>query len=217
MKKLCNVVMLPTEKASQVVLVGTINPILDFYGGYRRVKPTREFHQQHLYIITNDDEIKDGDWYFNLVSNDIVKVDFNIDYEQDHCKKIISSTDYTIGLPLIPEGFVKKYVELQGKIDKVMVEFEEISVHPGYVEGKGFPKYYSEFEPKLRQNNTIIISKVMENFTERNVQVIAQDFALFIQKETIAGRLSEGIATGWHDWFKKYNFDKLDKIAKGDK
>jgi hypothetical protein len=237
MKKLCNVVMLPTEKATwpNCLWLGRISHQLHFDTSYNKsVVYQREpiddsMLPQHLYVISNE-EVREGDWYLvelykdngesdgiHIEQVEIIREDIWIGVgvgtrHKNNCKKIIASTDTSLlNLPLISEGFVKKYAELQGKIDKVMVEFEEISVHPGYVEGKGFPKYYNDFKPKLRQNNTIIISKVIDNFTERDVQVIAQDFAKFIQKETIAGKRSDGDITGWHEWFKNYDFNRLDK------
>lgn len=180
MKKMCKVVMLPTEKTINCIVIQYFRN-KEKYLQYFDSEVLREYPfegyteyeaeclvPQHLYIISND-EIKEGIFYLNLISNEILKSDFDINYEQNHYKKIIASTDKSLNLPLISEGFIKKYVELQGKIDKVMVEFEEISVFPGYVEGEGFPKSYRENQLKLRKDNTIIISKVKNEFSKREV------------------------------------------------
>lgn len=205
MKKVCNVVMLPTEKASQVVLAGTINPILDFYGGYRRVKPTREYHQQHLYIITND-EIKEGDYFYADEYHTPEKA-YNMEsplvngFIQDHCKKIIASTDYTLGLPLIPEGFVKKYVELQGKIDKVMVEYwDYIKEDEDWDDNIGAISHDIHIvKLKTRRDNTIIISKYNNMFDDKFADAIHE-----FQKQypSVTSADLQTFALGWQSAIK---------------
>lgn len=136
-----SVVMLPTEKANQVKnqIVKCEIPNDDFNG---KLILTDDFgfdrwHKpQHLYFTT-DEEIKEGQYFFNLDTNSIelakhdypsnlktkFKVvattdDLKIDYNFDAFRQIQKS------LPRPSDSFLRKYVEKNGKIDKVLVETE---------------------------------------------------------------------------------------------
>lgn len=82
-----------------------------------------KFEAQHLYILS-DDKIKMGDWVINNFDYDnpvlfIADLDFfNVGIEAN---KVIASTNSSLGLPMIPEWFIKEYVAKQGKIDEVEV------------------------------------------------------------------------------------------------
>jgi hypothetical protein len=88
---------------------------------------------QHIYFISNR-KIKEGDHiHFNVgCAAGIRQVDKE-DCNDDCCFKIEATTDPSLNLPLIPQSFIEKYVEKQGKIDEVMIDinetFTQCSVH----------------------------------------------------------------------------------------
>jgi hypothetical protein len=147
MKKLCNLVMLPSNEASQIHLANTKL----YYSKETTYLQTKA--NQHLYLTVNkreDDEstwIKEGDWYYSEDSNTIIQERQKIGkHINTRCKKIIATTDKSLKigkelvavefgtdyeeykdkyLPQIPESFVKKFVESQGTIIEVLIEMEE--------------------------------------------------------------------------------------------
>jgi len=142
----CGVVMLPTKSEviyKKCLWLSGIGKQLNFsYAGYSEHK-IEGVNKQYLYI-TSDDEIKDGDWYFSIKSRTIGQ---NVG---DDCKewwdavrngkesarwfkKIIASTDPSLGLLTISDSFVKKYVEMYNlctPINEVMVEYEYNKLYP---------------------------------------------------------------------------------------
>ena len=158
MKKLCDVVMLPTEKAT---------PLVKFIGQFQTNKLTYcetlsmrepDEQSQHLYI-TSDEEIKEGDWFivelFKITSesdgfhieqaNKLEDVWINegvtIRRHKNNCRKIIATTDkspyiqpYEVRIiPQIPEWFTKEFVESQGKIKQVLVQYATYNNGDDYV------------------------------------------------------------------------------------
>ena len=143
MYKTCNIVMLPTNEKARFnfyqicidtegyykdKLVTIHNPNL------KRVKP------QHLYI-TSDDEIKNDDWCYNSISNELEKWSSKgwietPDFEYLGYQKIIATTDalpiYKAGIevglfvPQIHQQFIQYYIEEYNRsniITKVDVEY----------------------------------------------------------------------------------------------
>lgn len=147
------VVMLPTEKASNIQKWG-VHLIYNEKKELGNRKPTPVF--QHLYFLS-DEEIKEGDWKYNPTLNHIVR---HIIYS-DGDKKIIASTDKSLGLPRPSDKFIQKYCELGG-IDSVMIEYE-------YKRSKkAFFYLHNELELdstlKVAPDNTITIKSVKDSW-----------------------------------------------------
>ena len=148
MKKKCKVVMLPTEKASK--LIKYIDGVSELQFREATIGWTHShglhIEPQHLYLISDDESIKEDDWIYIIktVLNS-KKVDRYLEgmFERTglkkgiHYFKVIASTDPELGyykqtetqiakymtmLPRIPESFIKAYVKANG-IDEVMVEY----------------------------------------------------------------------------------------------
>jgi hypothetical protein len=194
MKKLVNVVMLSTEKASPIILdVTRTNPKL--FSNYNNTQSLRKYYRfQHLYLVS-DDEIKEGDWMFNTHHNMISKGPGGGNH---YDKKIIATTDqsllYTrekdkdfrgaeyerkISLPQIPESFVKAYVEAQGNIKEVLVEYtssEEEANKVGLSLNAGH-----RWNLKLRPNNTVIIHQAKTYTREEVIDKVLSYFDDFIE------------------------------------
>jgi len=93
-----NLHILPTEKASRLI-IDTIENKLYFQPILH--EKTINVLPQHIYI-TSDEEIKEGDWYFDVTLEQIIKANVNSDHNVyiGSCKKIILTTD----LDLIKDG-----------------------------------------------------------------------------------------------------------------
>lgn len=141
---------------------------------------------QHLYLVS-DEEIKVRDWIYNPKGTPNIQHHTN-NVPQDNrnygWRKIVATTDklcidrnykfvdntpakgfegFNVYLPLIPQSFIEKYVEVNGKIEEVMVNWETFEGewlteldHCPYVEPIS--------RPILRKDNTVIISKVKDTW-----------------------------------------------------
>lgn len=81
-----NIFLLPTDKPSRLILRKDNKFILS--------TPITQWHgkNQNIYI-TNDEEIKEGDWFINTKSLGIFKHYFKDGNLYKYCKKIILTTD----------------------------------------------------------------------------------------------------------------------------
>lgn len=144
---LSNVVMPPTEKASNVNIV---NDVLKFTN-----KISSPLWEQQALHFTIDEEIKEGDWVFNpnwvlRQCKKISKTKYHsgLTLEDNHkhiwalskCRKIVASTDESLGLPRPSNEFLKAYCE-KGGIDQVLIEYEVKRVISAPYNNKG-SRYY---------------------------------------------------------------------------
>jgi hypothetical protein len=126
----CQVVMLPTEKSNMCHLTGIDNIKEWNIAPNRNAFITNKSHgiilQPFDIYFTSDEEIKGGDWYYNTTDDkiDTTKWAHILTLINQHPKaeKIVASTDPSLGLPAIPESFLKQYVDVDGKIDMVRLE-----------------------------------------------------------------------------------------------
>lgn len=182
----CKVVMLPTEKASSIHL----NP-KKLVKWHMDITPTnKDCVNQHLYILS-DEEIKEGDWgighakgingigtgyyVFKHDNSNIAKVNALA----EGSKKIIATTDKSLGLASPSTSFIEKFVEEYNKdnvITDVMVEYEELA----RAVGKPLEKLDSgvdDFDKKIighklkinPKDNTITIKKVKDSWSREEV------------------------------------------------
>lgn len=151
MYKKVNVVMLPTNEKSKIKL--SDNNELDFFPGMMYIAEF-DWKPQHLYI-TSDEEIKEGDWVYNSISNELEKWSYKgwieaPDFEYLGYFKIIATTNTSLisineqyfdvnksrksavleqkTLPKIPQRFIEKWIEEYNKgnvITEVMVEYNK--------------------------------------------------------------------------------------------
>ena len=119
MYKKVNVVMLPTnEKASNIV------KILKDTISYTTTENISGGTYQHLYI-TSDEEMKKGDYVYVACSevnvyeirqiteyyNGQFLFDDKSQIDMDYCKKIIATTDTSLGLPQPSKSFIQAYIK----------------------------------------------------------------------------------------------------------
>ena len=144
-----------------------------------------------------------------------------------HCKKIIASTDKslrllehefsskTIELPSLSEDFIKKYVESNGSIKKVLVEYDRFSKDIDYSKGTCKESDLYHHKVKLNPDNTINI------LIEDSVEEAAEKFALenvnfgekyaFIKGAEWQKNNSSKIACDFLEWFV---LDKDEEVTK---
>lgn len=196
MKKTFKVVMLTTEKESNLCLYTSEthdvkkNVLNNNNHNQRLYGLNKKPLYQHLYIIS-DEEIKIGDWgighakgingigtgyyVFKHDNSNIAKVNALA----EGSKKIIATTDKSLGLASPSTSFIEKFVEEYNKdnvITDVMVEYEELA----RAVGKPLEKLDSgvdDFDKKIighklkinPKDNTITIKKVKDSWSREEV------------------------------------------------
>lgn len=202
----CKVVMLSTEKASKLYkhTKHGLYLLADLPHGENTYNGTN----QHLYFVS-EREIKADDWFLNDLKEILktkkeatLKAINSVDIGEKSWFKIEATTDPSLGLRLIPQSFVEKYVEKQGKIEDVLVDMEYA---PGFrIEAD--PTVHGE-RVKVRKDNTVICSPVKESWTKDEVFYIARRCAMeaFTSPETFAcGVIFD--KGKFHEWYKSMNF-----------
>jgi len=156
-----NVVMLPTEKASHLYI---LNKELKFGFYNQKSKPEwTDLINQHLYI-TSDEEIKEGDWYYNNHYNSVALCTSIHALNRNNQFKIIATTDTSLELPQLSQSFIKTYIEAynNGKvIDKVMVEYTKFENIRWSDEWQKFTN--NEEILKVDRNNEITIKPIKDS------------------------------------------------------
>ena len=155
---------------------------IELFNKYQRIDSSIS---QHLYIIS-DDEIKEGDWFINLLDNSIHQAT-NWIYVST-CKKIIATTDTSLKitctncpnnfseclkctndkLPQPSQQFIERFIESYNAgqvIDDVLVEYEL-----SYEASKIIEHHINKI-PKLKvdKNNTITIKKLKDSWNREEV------------------------------------------------
>jgi hypothetical protein len=106
-----NLYILPTDKPSRLMIYSTL------LNEYRLLdEPISDWKHKKCICITNDDEIKEGDWYLDTFNNQIIKANQFSDHKHygDACKKIILTTDQDLikdGVQEIPDEFLEWFVK----------------------------------------------------------------------------------------------------------
>ena len=212
MKKKCKVVMLPTEKASRLYKAPWDEP--PFIGYFNNPQGTikGDTIAQHLYLIS-DDEIKEGDWYYDVIEKKIFQRTLPEDDQYTHDKKVIASTDkllksctcggrvneegkfyHKMGcnnkyyLPTFSEDFIKAYVNANGEIDEVNVEYEVVGI-------KVYGMNARAKKLKLRDDNTVIISQVKTMYSRDDML----SFAKYVAKVGFGLNHVESLFDKWNE------------------
>jgi hypothetical protein len=193
LKKKCNVVILATEKATNLAFNKESNKVFPSEKFISKVAKEHGWAFQHLYILS-DEKIKEGDWYFDKKSGvnkatsgfEFNEIELALGFNKNTTFKIVASTDKLVKytnedtdgvheyLPSIPESFINKYIEEYNKgnvIKEVMVdyEFDYSNIYEKWDEEKGAYFIHKE-QLKLRKDNTIILSKVKDTFTKEEMK-----------------------------------------------
>jgi len=154
--KTCKVIMLPTDK-SRLVVFTKENCLQLAVAGLRE---DSLFIPQHIYLVSQD-EIKEGDLYYKPSDNTIrpyryTKTPIN---QYGGRAKVVASTDSSLGLPMIPDYFIQKYVEKNGAIvaiDLLTYPQDSVNMDSGKVE--------TEHKLKLTDDNKVCIIEYVLDF-----------------------------------------------------
>ena len=179
--KRTKVVMLPTEKSSDIIL-RTRGNVIHQRKYYGTAWEDMGDVYQHLYFLS-DDEIKEGDWCYDEYNK--VVFQNNSSGTPGASKKIIATTD-RLEIPyqfdkwsIIPqpsEGFIQKFVDSYNSgnpITEVMVEYD-------FIRGVGAEFGYKSSDiDSLKINprdNTITIKKLKDSWSRDEVVNLLQQF-----------------------------------------
>lgn len=168
----CKVVMLPTNKKSNIYLelnnpegMLIINNLISLYDRER----FKDYFPQHLYILS-DEEIKEGDcWAINKNNDTLYFLDSMGVY--DSWLKVIASTDPSLNLPIPSQSFIEEYTSEYtkgNKIEEVLVEFEAYDGYPPV----SFMPDTLKVNPK---DNTITIKRVKDSWTRDEVTNLCEN------------------------------------------
>ena len=191
MKKLAQVVMLPTNEKATVgsIVTRSSDNRMAIVNVLTKDDPQPCIHQ-HLYILS-DEEIKEGDWFVGFADGSIKPFVKQADEstveinnwqlnKKGHSsnKKIIATTNKSIILPerfpsftYLPQpsqSFIEKFLEEYNKgnvITDVMVEYESIGAYAN-------PKYDSDYQLKINSDNTINISIPKDSWSREEVTTL---------------------------------------------
>ena len=130
---------------------------------------------QHLYILS-DDEIKEGDWYYDEIIGISQKAsDLRPELKLPR-KKIIATTDTSLTILStnsgryvyqLPQSFIEKYVTEYNKgniITDVLVEYVLEHDLRTSIKSEEFKEV-----PKINKDNTITIKKVKDSWTKEEI------------------------------------------------
>lgn len=169
--KECGVVMLDTTSSKLL-----LDDNGDLYHYHKEQTSGGIVKPKHLYI-TSDDEIKDGDWYYDITLEQIIRANVNSDHNiyTGSCKKIIATTDTSLKIPDFPELENTAYTNLPQPSDKFIQAFIE-----SYNKGEKIEKVlveYKDYSPDMapiylirkNENNNIIIKKVKDSWNREEV------------------------------------------------
>jgi hypothetical protein len=215
MEKLkCKVVMLPTEKASPLVYNNSEEGLFCVKGiGILAKHRMGNCTNQSLYFVSNR-EIKEDvsamDYYIDsrVVDTPIVSRTYLHRDKIDFCAKIEATTDPSLDLPLIPQSFIEKYVEKQGKIEEVMIDLVRVvncpenhfRVNYEVQDNMTFcPKCIVSIIPKTRKDNTVIVSPIKDSWTREEVVNLIRNFRNDILIEVQKG----GVSNFTEEWINK--------------
>jgi hypothetical protein len=132
---------------------------------------------QHLYFLSNE-EIKGGDCYFDLYENKILQCLSHMVYINTMMRKVIATTDTSLGLPQPSKEFIQAYIKAynEGKpITNVLVEYEGYECknghHMAYQTTCVYPHCDEYNYPVLKTNssNEITIKKVKDSWTREEI------------------------------------------------
>ena len=164
--------MLPTEDIENYPLYIHDKGYL-IEGKYRVGEPSGT--QKHLYFTT-DEEIKEGDYVvqtnFEKSHSSIIKIENEIQKKFANYKngsfikrKIVATTDKSLGLPEPSQAFIQKYCELGG-IDEVDIELKSSDLD------------YFFGDLKVDSHNTITIHSVKDSWSREELTDILQVYRL---------------------------------------
>ena len=214
------VIMLPTNKSELYLLHGNLN--LSLHGNISQNDGDKE--PQHLYIISLDEEIKEGDWYYNSKNNTInqltsqygnIKESVLILNNNKYCHKVIATTDSSLllptvsfkewdgksrNLPQITQQFIEEWIAEYNKgvkVEDLEVEYF-IKQHNQHSHG-----IWDEECLKISKDNFISLRRKEKRvYTREETESLIVDGMRFmnsyiINHDTLHGQEAKQVAKNW--------------------
>lgn len=141
---------------------------------------------QHLYLISRRNA-KEGEWVEQ--EGRIYKMVLPNHYQ----KKIEATTDPSLNLPLIHQDDIRKYVEMRGNVEEVLVETKQ--------EFKFSGEERIVDIIKTKADGTVIIHQVKTNWNREELREIASKFSRYCV--TQGNVTTQDIINSFDDWFNK--------------
>ena len=168
-----NVIMLPTKNESSLWI--NCENKLKIHIKDRMCPGKQEF--QHLYI-TSDEKLNKDEWYCSPMG--IVSRYNGIEKLPSNWRKIIATTDESLGLPQLSQQFIEKYIEEYNKghrITEVLVEVEEYEFkQTEWFQEAPYTHKYKEWRLKLDSQNQINICKQKDSWSRKEVIDLISDW-----------------------------------------
>lgn len=161
--KKAQVVMLSTNK-SKLILNEVQNKLILADVETTNYNPSGRL-TKHLYIV-NDDEIKEGEWFYSESSNTITQ-NYKLFIGKNNiiaCKKIIASTDKSLNLSTVSDYFIAYYIEAYNRakpITDVLVEYENDIL-------------------KIHSNNAIFAKNLKDSWNREEVYDIVNSYLNYL-------------------------------------
>lgn len=154
---------------------------------------------KHLYLTSNK-EIKKNDYF--ICNKTIMQAVRNYDKSENlEINKIEATTDKSLELPLIPESFIKKYIEKQGQVNEIMIEIEEFG---GQIINNELKSITTTI--KTRNDNTVIIHKIKDSWNKEELKQIAwQAYTAKLPPMPIY-EINEKLIPEFNLWFEQLKF-----------
>lgn len=157
-----NIHVIPTEKPSRLCyVICTEKSTLTLFED--EMEKGKRFFPQNIYI-TSDEEIKEGDWFYEPINNCILKYDSKSNklikaIFSGLCKKIILTTDQDLiadNVQAIDDAFLEYFVK-NPSCEFVKVEKNEFYSKKAFIEGKNAMTYeYKTIIQKQKSKQEIL-------------------------------------------------------------
>jgi hypothetical protein len=164
---------------------------------------------QHLYF-TSDEPIQKGHWYLHENISKPVKESGLLKWGDDLLKrfKVIASTDSSLGLPAIPESFLKQYVDANGKIDSMKLE----TFPWDSLDDNG--KVITNHKLKLTDKNEVVVVEATQYLEVQTPAECLKELEQLIQNQTLEDAAIKYGAIP-EEGLDELNGDKIDGFKAG--
>jgi hypothetical protein len=197
-----NIHLLPTEKPSRLFIAE--NDIEMFILSDKYGLGNKLCQNQNLYI-TNDEDIKEGDWVYFPISNEVLKIGngpFEASLEtvktNEDCKKIILTTDPSLdGIQAIDDEFLEWFVKNPSCESVKLTDSKTVKEHIWDGSNDGEIIWEKEIiipqeEPKDRLRKVLGTKEPKQETLEEAAETIGD----FIKRESQSANESVGMVKG---------------------
>jgi hypothetical protein len=167
-----NIHILPTDKDSKLYLGNLGKPVTIQSASAQFKKPL------HIYI-TDNSEIKEGDWIFDIVTKRIEIAKFNHNDLKRDWKKIILTTDQDLikdGVQAIDDEFLEWFVK-NPSCDSVKINLVPVNEFGSEITvgGYGFDKFKYKIIILKEEPNPLTVGKEFYESADKNITVYRQE------------------------------------------